>query len=143
MGTFLWGLDPRRGEFGSGTGRYASARTGGLRGGGSRLRQLGVPYPGPVVRRRKRAQLIRSGRPRGPAADQDACAHRGRVGFAVSLLAGLVVGLLGDDFRSAFGWTVAVGMLVTAVVIIALLAIATVRRYRRKLRASVSLRGGN
>jgi len=61
----------------------------------------------------------------------------------VSLLAGLVVGLLGDDFRSAFGWTVAVGMLVTAVVIIALLAIATVRRYRRKLRASVSLRGGN
>lgn len=50
------------------------------------------------------------------------------VGFALSLLAGLLVGVLAEDVRSAFGWPVAVGMLVTAVVIIALLAIATVRR---------------
>lgn len=51
-------------------------------------------------------------------------------GLALSPLAGLLAALLADDFRLAFGWTVAVGMLVTAVVIIALLAIATVRRQR-------------
>ncbi len=50
------------------------------------------------------------------------------VGFAVSLLVGLLFGWLADDFQSAFGRTVAVGMLVTSVVIIALLAIATQRR---------------
>lgn len=49
-------------------------------------------------------------------------------GFAVSLLAGLLVGLLADEFRAAFGWTVAVGMLATAVAIIALLGIAIARR---------------
>ncbi len=50
------------------------------------------------------------------------------VGFLVCLLAGLVAGLLADDFRSAFGWTVAVGMIMTAVVSIVLIAVATVRR---------------
>lgn len=50
------------------------------------------------------------------------------VGFIVSLLAGLVVGLIADDFRAAFGSTVTVGMIVTAVVSIGLLAVATVRQ---------------
>ena len=50
------------------------------------------------------------------------------IGFLVCLLVGLVVGLLADDFRSSFGWTVAVGMIVTAVLSIVLLAVATARR---------------
>lgn len=45
------------------------------------------------------------------------------VGFLVSLLVGLVAGLvawlLAADFRSAFGWTGIVGMIVTAGVILA------------------------
>lgn len=50
------------------------------------------------------------------------------VGFALSLLVGLLFGSLGDDFQLAFGRTVAVGLLVTSVVTIALLAMATRRR---------------
>ena len=37
------------------------------------------------------------------------------VGFLVSLMVGLVVGLLAEDFRSAFGWTGAIGMFMTAI----------------------------
>lgn len=50
------------------------------------------------------------------------------VGFALSLLVGLLFGSLGDDFQLAFGRTVAVGLIVTSVVTIALLAMATRRR---------------
>ncbi|MGB3257935.1 MAG: hypothetical protein WBG89_07905 [Ornithinimicrobium sp.] len=50
------------------------------------------------------------------------------VGCALSLLVGLLLGWLADDFLSVLGRTVAVGMLVTSVAIIALLAIATQRR---------------
>ena len=50
------------------------------------------------------------------------------IGFALSLMAGIVIGLSAEHFRSAFGQTVAVGMLATAVTIIALLATAAVRQ---------------
>lgn len=50
------------------------------------------------------------------------------IGFVVSLLAGLVLGLLADDFRSAFGLTVTVGMIVTGVGIVFLLGGGALRR---------------
>ncbi|PCC26967.1 hypothetical protein CIK75_00545 [Glutamicibacter sp. BW78] len=37
------------------------------------------------------------------------------IGFLLSLVVGLVVGLLAEDFRSAFGWTGAIGMFMTAI----------------------------
>lgn len=50
------------------------------------------------------------------------------VGAVASLVAGVVVGLLAESFAGAFGTTVAVGMLVTAVVAVAVLAVAASRR---------------
>lgn len=44
------------------------------------------------------------------------------ISFLASLALGLVVGLFAEDFRSAFGWTVAIGMIATAITLPLLVA---------------------